>query len=759
MCNVKENITEKIQIKGLVQGVGFRPFIYKLAKKFHLSGSVINRNDCVLITVQGDIENLEAFIQAISIEKPKASSISSVTREKLNTADTFKDFIIKKSKNQSREITQISPDISLCPDCLEDMKNQPHRINYPFINCTNCGPRFSIIKDLPYDREKTTMTDFEMCDTCRKEYTNVSDRRFHAQPIACNNCGPEYSLYYQEKIINDINKIIDKVSSLIIDGKIVAIKGIGGFFIACDATNEEAVSKLRKHKIREGKPFAVMFRDMETLLEYSDINFSEKQELESWKRPVLILKTKKKLASDVSLGFNTIGAMLPYMAFHYLLFEKISLPAIVLTSGNISENPIVIDNSIALSELGKISDAVVTYNREIYNRTDDSVARCINNKVRLVRRSRGYVPNPVNLNFDVSGIIAAGAELVNCFAIGKKNEAILSQHIGDLKNAATYQFYLETIEQYRNLFRINPQYIARDLHPDYLSSRYADFSGLKQIKVQHHHAHVASCMAENGINEKVIGIAFDGTGLGTDKNIWGGEFLIADFLNFERFSHFEYIQMPGGDKVIEKPWKMAVSYLYHFFDHSFLKLNLSFLNDSKIKKQLPIIIQAIEKNINCPLTSSIGRLFDAVSALLGICSFATFHAEAPMRLENLIVSGIKDYYSFEIKNVVSLKKTFSEIIYDIKNNTSLSVISTKFHNTIIAISLEIAKRIRKKTGIKKVVLSGGSFQNKYLSENLENLLYLNEFEVFTHTWVPSNDGGIALGQLAIAAMRINNNQI
>ncbi|MCK4360904.1 MAG: carbamoyltransferase HypF [Bacteroidales bacterium] len=490
MKKAEDKYTVRVYVKGLVQGVGFRPFIYRLAKKNNLKGRVENRNDGVVIEVQGNINFVEKFISSIKTQAPVASNIVRIFSKEIKPGN-FSDFRIIKSKNTSDEITDISPDIAVCDDCLKDMKTQNNRINYPFINCTNCGPRFTIIKDLPYDREKTTMSPFIMCESCAAEYKDILDRRFHAQPVACSVCGPEYELIYKGKVINDLQKILKIVCELIEAGKIIAIKGLGGFHIACDAQNEEAVKRLREAKNRDGKPFAVMFSDIESLKNYAIVDEQEEKSLLSWKRPIVlleipnpksqtpnpksqILNPKSQIAIGVSVGLNTIGAMLPYMPFHFLLFEKLKTPAIVLTSGNISDEPIVINNDEAKKQLSKISDTLLIYNREIYNRTDDSVAMVVNSKERIIRRSRGFAPSPIRLNLNVDGILATGAELKNCFCVGKGNQAILSQHIGDLKNIETYDFYIKTIEQFKKLFRVNPTLIVSDMHPDYLSTKYAN---------------------------------------------------------------------------------------------------------------------------------------------------------------------------------------------------------------------------------------------------------------------------------------------
>ena len=747
----KKHITAKIHIKGLVQGVGFRPFIYRIAHSHLLKGWVENRNDGVIIKVNGSAETINQFVNDIKLKAPAASNIYSIQIENVNH-ESFNSFRIIKSENASEEITDISPDIAVCDACLEDLKKQPHRIDYPFINCTNCGPRFSIIRDLPYDREKTTMAPFVMCDTCRSEYEDVLDRRFHAQPVACSTCGPEYELKIGNRHVKSFDRILKETCNLLESGKIIAIKGIGGFQIACDAQNEETVKRLRRKKIREGKPFAVMFSNIDTLQEFVYLFPQEKKSAQSWRRPIVIAQEKKKLASGVSVGFKTIGAMLPYMPFHHLLFEKLALPAIVLTSGNLSDEPIVIDNDDAVDKLTRIADAVLIYNREIYNRTDDSVVFSVNEKERLIRRSRGYSPEPVNLDINADGIFAAGAELVNCFCIGKGNQAILSQHIGDLKNLETLEFYSESFDRFKKLFRSEPSFVAHDMHPDYLSTRFAKDLKIKSIEVQHHHAHIASCMAEHNLNEKVIGISMDGTGYGDDGHIWGGEFFVCDLAGYRRFSHFEYIPLPGGDAVTKEPWRTGISYLYKFYGKELLNLDLPFIKAIDSAK-LKLIIQAIEKNINCPLSSSAGRLFDAVAAITDVCPVSTFHAEAPMRLESVAGAGIDIGYPFDLGKVVSFESTIKAIVEDISDGIDAAEISAKFHNTVINVIFAVASQMRKETGINKVVMSGGTFQNKYILSRLEKILEKEGFDVYSHLKVPSNDGGIALGQLAVAAKR------
>ncbi len=738
-----------IRVKGLVQGVGFRPFVYRIATFLKLEGSVENRNDGVFIKINSDEEQLSAFIKSLKEQAPPASYIESVKSE-ITTLESFSGFQIIKSKNMSDSITDISPDIAVCEDCLYDMKHQFNRINYPFINCTNCGPRFTIIKNLPYDRGQTTMQDFTMCPDCHQEYTNIHDRRFHAQPIACNNCGPIYSLHHKKDTITNIAKITSVLAQLLDGGKIAAVKGMGGFFMACDALNEEAVKKLRYKKNRESKPFAVMFKNLESVKDYAYLNSQEIKSLTSFRRPIVLLETRQSLAASVAKGFNTLGVMLPYMPVHYLLFEKLQTPVIVLTSGNITDEPIVTDNKTAIEKLGKISDAVLTYNRDIYNRNDDSVVSIINGKERLFRRSRGYAPAPIIVDKNVEGILATGAELTNSFALGRENKVLLSQHIGDLKNFGTYEFYTETLRHYQHLFRFVPKIVASDKHPNYFSTRYAEETGIRHLKIQHHHAHIASCMAEHQVNEKVIGIALDGTGYGDDGHIWGSEFMICDFLNYDRITHFEYIPLPGGDKVTYEPWRTAISYLYKYYGKDFQDFDMPFLKTLN-SQEVNLLCHAIDKKINTPLSCGAGRLFDAVSALINVCPVSKFHAEAPMRLEAIIDKSVKDSYPFGTSDLINFKTLFDAIIQDILSHVAQSTMASKFHNTIVRIIITQAKKISKISGIKKIVLSGGSFQNKYILTETEIGLRQEGFTVYSHERIPTNDAGIALGQLMIAA--------
>lgn len=744
-----------------MQGVGFRPFIFKLAKKTGLTGWVQNTNENVRIRVTGNQTDTDNFLRLLKNEAPPASMIENIAILALDYEE-FSDFIILHSHDISDEITEISPDIAVCKECLEDMEMQGSRLDYAFVNCTNCGPRFTIIRDLPYDRAKTTMQPFEMCTHCRDEYESVYDRRFHAQPTACARCGPHYELFVDGNMVtNEMKLIIDTVSECIESGGVILIKGLGGMHLACNASDETAVEKLRKIKNRDGKPFAVMFRDLESIKNYAVVDETEARSLASWRSPIVLLEMKSginppNLAYGINAELTLVGAMLPYMPFHYLLFQHLKTSAIVLTSGNVSSEPILISNQTALDQFASVADAVLLHNREIFNRTDDSVVRIMDGVERIFRRSRGYAPAPVRTTMNTDGIVAFGAELTNCFCIGKGHKAFLSQHIGDLQGLETTLFYEETIAQFLKLFRVEPSLLAVDMHPLYISTKTAqNFIGIPVMAIQHHHAHIASCMIENQLDEKVIGVALDGTGYGDDGHSWGGEFLVCDLSGYTRISHFEYIPQPGGDLASEEPWRMAVSYLYHVYGIDFLKLKLPFF-DQMDPDKISMVVKMIDRNINCPLTSGAGRLFDAVASLVGLCHVASFQAEGPMLLESVVIADFSDDYPVEIEDTIRFDKTLRGIVDDILHGVSVDVIATKFHNTLISVIFEVSNNIRKKEGINKVALSGGVFQNEYLFKGTIDLLRKNNFEVYTHASIPTNDGGIALGQLAVASKRREN---
>lgn len=718
-------------------------------------------------------------MDAIASEAPPAAKIEQVEIKPAKPQGLLQ-FTIDRSDQVNTETTGISPDIAICKDCLNDLKHQPHRIDYPLINCTNCGPRFSIIKELPYDRDKTTMEKFEMCTVCREEYTDPANRRFHAQPVACNHCGPSFTLTIRQgkvapkslkedlssevegdhQIVNNLSAIIEKTRQLLMKGEVILTKGQGGYHLMADAFNHDAVNKIRTIKHRDHKPLAVMFRNIAAASEYAHLINKEKEILESWRRPIVLCKQKKQINSLINEGIETLGIMLPYMPFHHLLFKKLETPAIVLTSGNFSDEPIARTDEEAKRKFQELIPASIFYNREIYNRLDDSVGRIIYNEFRLIRRSRAYVPTMIKLPFKVDEIFAAGAEMKNTFCLGKGNKAIMSQHIGDLKNFETFQFYKSNIERFKELFRVEPKIVACDLHPDYHSTNHSeDWSEQQNLdieKIQHHHAHLASVMAEHGMDEKIIGISLDGTGYGTDGHSWGGEFMIADLQDFERAYHFEYVPLPGGDKANKEPWRMALAYLYNAYGEKLVELPLPFIENTGNKKLTDITsILTLAKDL--PLTSSCGRLFDAVAALLGICHENNYDGQAAMMLETIIENDPGDHYPFtNHEKSISFTKTIMKIIRDLLNGVSKATISAKFHNTVAWACFETAMKLKRQTGIEKLVLSGGCFQNKYLTEKCLQLCNEKDFEVYLNKAVPANDGGIALGQLAVAAKRRNS---
>jgi hydrogenase maturation protein HypF len=743
-----EKFAYQLVVRGLVQGIGFRPYVYRLALSLGICGYIRNSNFGVTIVIEGKKEDLKNFQRLLPLNSPAATIIDSLDTI-IVTVHGYSTFEIIKSSDSSNEITFVSPDIAVCPECIKDMHDQMRRNNYSFVNCTNCGPRFSIIKSLPYDRANTTMNEFAMCDDCKTEYHDINNRRFHAQPIACNECGPGYSLITKTATFSTIEKIIQETCALIDSGVIVAIKGMGGFHIACDAHNEKVVRNLRERKNREKKPFAVMFRDTEAINQYAIVNQHEKDTLTSWRSPIVLLKSKHTLAPSVNPGFNTIGAMLPYMPIHYQLMENLKTDAIVLTSGNISDEPIVTDNVEVCTKLGPIVDAFLVHNRKIHNRTDDSVVFVSDNKVNIIRRSRGYAPAPIKLNIEVEGIFAAGAEMTNTFCLGRHCLAIMSQYIGDIKNTETLAFYTETVKRFFDLYRFKIEVAACDKHPDYLSSSFSKDIATDVIFIQHHHAHIASVMAEHKINEPILGIVMDGTGYGDDGTIWGGEFLQCSLSDYQRLSYFEPIYLPGGDKVVEEPWRTAVSLLYQIYGKDFLSLPLPFLKLLD-RTKIELILEAIDKRINCPLSSSAGRLFDAVAALTGICIESNFHAEAPMKLESLADFHHASLYRWDDNETLSFSPTFKGIVEDIVAGHHKQQISGKFHRTIALAVSEKASILARKYKLKKVALSGGCFQNRILLSLCTHHLHSLGFKVYFNQQVPCNDGGISLGQLAIA---------
>ena len=753
-------IRKNIIIKGIVQGVGFRPFIHKLVQNYNLSGWVVNSNQGVEIEVEGKTEEINSFVSDIKNKLPPLARIEKIEVNQLPLIG-YKEFSIKKSiVKEENSFVLVSPDISICEDCLQELFD-PHnrRFRYPFINCTNCGPRFTIIKDIPYDREKTTMSIFKMCPQCQSEYENIEDRRYHAQPNACADCGPQVFLYQNKRKIEGIDDPIEEAVKLLKEGKIGAIKGLGGFHLACDATNNKAIARLRRLKNREDKPFAIMSFNLEKIMQYCKIGEKEKEWLVNRARPIVLLKKKENnlISPLVAPNNNCLGVMLPYTPLHYLLLKDY-FTALIMTSGNITDQPIIGDNLEALEKLDGIVDFFLLYDRDIFNRCDDSVIKIINDDNVFFRRSRGFVPHPIILDFKLKEVLALGGELKNTISFSKENYIFLSQYLGDLKSVETLEFFKESITSFKKMFRVKPEIIACDLHPDYLSTQYAEEikvkEGLKLVKVQHHHAHIVSCMAENKVKEKVIGVAYDGTGYGDDGNIWGGEFLLCDLKKYFRVGHLKYYPLPGGDKAIVEPWRMAYSYLYSIYGSKAKMLDIDF-NRRMDYAKLSIIEKMIDKNINSPLTSSCGRLFDAASSLIGIRDEISYEGQAAMELESFCASGIKERYEFstykeEEKFIIDPREIFIDIIADLKKGLAKKVMAAKFHNTVAEFTLNLCGKIRENTGINEIALSGGVFQNKYLTEKVVFLLEDKGFKVYIQRKVPPNDGGISLGQAVVA---------
>lgn len=753
-----------IQVKGIVQGVGFRPFVYRLAHNLSLTGFVRNTSYGVEIEVEGTSRGIKEFLKRLSTEKPKASIIEQVIVNAI-PAKCDKNFVIKKS-NLVKGFTQISADIATCRDCLNEFYNpRDRRYKFPFINCTNCGPRYSIIYNTPYDRERTSMKEFKMCQKCEKEFEDIYDRRFHAQPDCCFTCGPEFSLY---KISGEKIKSEDPIGEaikLLKYGEIIAIKGIGGFHIACDATNCKSLKRLRVLKNRPTKPFAIMTLE-KNLKKIVNIRAEELRILKSPGAPILLLQKKKSIiCEEVAPNNPYLGVMLPYTPVHYLLLEKI--PYLVMTSANIADEPLVKNDEEVRKKLKKIVSFYLTHNREIINRCDDSVGFYLKSRgFSFIRRSRGYVPVPVDLPVYAKPTLGVGPYLKNTFTIADKNSAYVSPHIGDLDNLETLDFFNEMIEKYIRWFKIEPRLIVHDLHPDYLSTKIAvemaEKKKLQRIGVQHHIAHIISCLGENKIYDNAIGIAFDGTGYGLDGNIWGSEFFVGDMKRLTRVAHLEYLPLPGGEESIRKPYRIAIAYLYALFGEIPESLYLLKSPYNKLLlnrgREIHTIKRMIQQNYNLAYTSSMGRLFDCVSAMLGIMDEITYEAEAAINLEYAAKKTIKDFYPYGISEanhgqsgsvefIVKIQPILEEIIKDMEKKLDNSIISAKFHNTIIRFSLDIVKKVRKIYGVNNIVVSGGVFQNRYLLNLMIERLERNGFKVYIHHKLPTNDGCISYGQV------------
>ena len=762
-------IRAQVVVRGIVQGVGFRPFVYRLAQEHQLSGWVLNSTQGVVIEVEGPRQRIDGFITGLKASPPPQAVIERVETNLLPPVG-YSSFIVEASR-EGDEFVLISPDICICADCLNELQNsQDRRWAYPFINCTNCGPRFTIISDIPYDRPKTTMSAFTMCPRCDEEYHNPADRRFHAQPNACPLCGPRLELAMNGARPAEAplrREPIEGVRRLLAEGAIVAVKGLGGFHLACDATNAGAVATLRERKQRVDKPFAVMSLDVDTVRRYCQVSEGEAQLLESPARPIVLLRRKpgSPIAAQVAPANNNLGVMLPYTPLHYLMLGDGATPAplaLVMTSGNMSEEPIAIGNQEALERLSPLADYFLLHDRDIYVRCDDSVTRLFRGREAMLRRSRGYAPFPIRLNLELKEILACGAELKNTFCLTKGTYAFLSQHIGDMENYETFASYQASVEHFQRLFRVNPQAVAYDLHPDYLATRYAlelaEAQGLRRVPVQHHHAHVVSCMAENGVDAEVIGVALDGTGYGTDGHIWGGEFLLADCRRFRRLGHLKYVPLPGGDVATKRPYRMAVSHLLSALGEEALDLPLELWAQIG-EAELALVRRMMAAKVNCPLTSSCGRLFDAVSALLGVRGVVNYEGQAAIELEMLAAEGVDEAYDWSRPSsypiIIDPAPVLRGVVSDLRRGVDRAVISAKFHNTIADIIVGVSRAARERTGINRVALSGGVFQNMYLLGRTLDGLERQGFEALIHHQVPANDGGIALGQAVIANARLS----
>ncbi len=775
-----------LHITGIVQGVGFRPFVYGLAARFDLKGWVRNTSAGVDIQVDGRQSVLDEFISALKSELPPLARMDTFTAS-FGTPGGFTAFEIIHSEAVEGAFQPISPDVCICPDCLRELYDPAdRRYRYPFINCTNCGPRFTIITDIPYDRPNTTMANFPMCPDCAAEYQDPLDRRFHAQPVACPVCGPKVWMEivratHASPLPEGDNAILE-ARRLLAEGKILAIKGLGGFHLACDAINAEAVSELRRRKLRVDKPFALMMPDLATVEGHCFVSAEERALLESRQRPIVLLKRKPEsnISTEVAPRQDTLGVMLPYTPLHYLLITNHQSPitALVMTSGNLSEETIATDNDEARQRLTSLADVFLMHNRDIRTRCDDSVVRVIGDQVSgnqelgkkeieppdhpipnyLLRRSRGYAPDPIQLPLDVPTILAVGPELKNTFCLTRERYAFVSHHIGDMENYETLRSFEDGVTHFERLFRIQPEAVVHDLHPDYLSTRYAleraGHDNLPTVAVQHHHAHIAACMADNGLDGRapVIGLSFDGTGYGTDGAIWGGEVLLADYASFERKFHLDYFPLPGGEAAIKRPARTALALLWS------LGMEwedwLAPAQDFCQEERLALRVQ-LERGLNAPRTSSLGRLFDAAAALAGVRQQVNYEAQAAMEFESALDKAEAGAYRFEVQSeTINTKSAIAALLADVHAGASTPAISARFHNGLAELARAVCDSIRRETGVREVALSGGVWQNMALLSRAVRDLRADGFTVYVHRQVPANDGGLSLGQAMVGAAQL-----
>lgn len=737
-----QTVRQRLRITGMVQGVGFRPFIYRLAVRFRLAGWVCNTGDGVLIEAEGVEEDTARFVEGIRREAPPLARLDEVESSFLTPLGET-TFAIRHSEEGVTVRAIIPPDVATCPDCLADIRDPANRrYCYPFTNCTNCGPRLTIIEGVPYDRPRTTMRAFDMCPDCRAEYEDPVNRRFHAQPNACPVCGPQLALDGETGA-----DVIARTAVLLRAGKVLAVKGLGGYHLACDARNDAAVANLRSRKGRADKPFAIMCRDLEEARQVCDVDPASARLLLSPAHPIVLLPVKpgNGIAPAVALGIATLGIMLPYTPLHELLLAEFGGP-LVMTSGNLSDEPLAFHDDEARARLGQIADHFLTHNRPIHLGCDDSIARTAPGGTVILRRARGYVPEPIALPWEAPPIFACGGDLKSAFCLTKGNIALLSQHLGDLENAATLEQYRRVADHFRAFFDVQPIAVAHDLHPDYHSTRYALSLDLPQVAVQHHHAHIAACMAEHHLDGPVIGVAFDGTGYGPDGTVWGGEFLIADYTDFRRAGRLAPFPLAGGEAAIKRPGRIALGLLP--------EANIPGLSDTEA-----VIARAqIARGLNTPLTSSMGRLFDAASALLGICSEVLYEGQAAMELETAADPETDRIYPYHIARgdllEVDARPLLAALLADLQSGERIGALAARFHATVAAFTADVCEHIRRDTGLNTVALSGGVFQNVRLLGMLLERLSAVSFDVVYHHAVPPNDGGLALGQAAVAARRL-----
>ncbi len=748
----------RIEIQGTVQGVGFRPFVYRLANENSLSGWVSNDVSGVVIEVEGGREKLESFIGRLQLEKPSISHIDSLTKKEIEP-DYKSGMHIIDSGSRGKKSALVLPDLAICPDChaeIFDPKNR--RYLYPFTNCTNCGPRYSIIENLPYDRDNTTMKTFQMCPQCRAEYEDPLNRRFHAQPNACPECGPYVELWdHGGTILASERRAIRVACRAIEEGEIIALKGLGGFQLLVDASNPNAVQKLRDHKNRPEKPFALMFPSYDQIEKQCSVSNRERELLHSPQAPILLLQRKicgekPEEFAGVAPGNPYLGIMLPCTPLHHIIMKIIGRP-IVATSGNLTGEPICIDEYEALERLSNIADLFLVHNRPIARHVDDSIARIILDREIILRRARGYAPLPIQIKSSEENILALGGHQKASIAISNEKRVFVSQHIGDLDSSIALQTFENTIDSLASIYDLKPNIIVRDKHPDYASSSYGKNESSKRIKVQHHYAHILSCMAEHGISGPALGIAWDGTGYGDDGTIWGGEFLSVNIDGYRRAGYIRQFRLPSGDKAIIEPRRAALGLLYEIYGKTVLEKADVLSRLGFRKSETAVFRRMLCNGINSPLCSSMGRLFDAVSALTGLCGKASFEGQAAMALEFAIdKSTINDQkYSCEIRHfddcyILDWGDMVEEILDDVEKSVNIGTISIHFHNTLIDAAIKMAQQIK----IENVVLSGGCFQNAFLLENMIQRLSTEGFNPIWHRRVPSNDGGLCLGQIEAA---------